>query len=345
MSDPGQVPQLRVIDFGEASPLQSQTLWHAVGYGVSAGAPATLSFVRPASAYVGIGYHRHLDEVDEKYCRAEGLPIYRRMIGGGPVYLDAGQLFFQICLPVSAVSPSRLNALRSLLSPALVAFRVAGVPVELDETLELTVDGAKVCGHGAGQIEQAIVVCGNLIETFDYERATRVIRVPNDEMAGELGALMRESVRATPADPETFKQAMIAAYAVMLGARAWAGELDAYERRMLHELDERFTSQEWLTGSRPAMRSDIRQVKVKSGRWVFHAGDRAFGLVASVDHGVVRRARVHAVDPSVARNAAALERLVTGVALSEVTELLHADGGPGTAALAELVQRADERTV
>src|ERR1039458_2970626 len=104
---------MRVIDFGRSSPLRSQTLWHAIGYGVSAGAPVTLSFTRPAAPYVCVGYHRGIDEVDHDYCRENGLPVFRRMVGGGPVYLDAGQLFFQICLPARAVPAARAKALRS----------------------------------------------------------------------------------------------------------------------------------------------------------------------------------------------------------------------------------------
>ena len=76
---------LRVIDFGSVTPLRSQTLWHAVAYGVSAGAAPTLSFVRPSAPYVCLGYHRDLEEVDQEYCRSHGLAVYRRMVGGGPV--------------------------------------------------------------------------------------------------------------------------------------------------------------------------------------------------------------------------------------------------------------------
>ena len=111
---------LRVIDFGRVTPLRSQTLWHAVGYGVSAGQPATLSFARPSTPYVCLGYHRDPAELDERYCREHGLPVYRRMVGGGPVYLDDRQLFFQICLPARLVSPARRDALRTLLTPAVV---------------------------------------------------------------------------------------------------------------------------------------------------------------------------------------------------------------------------------
>src|ERR1017187_1962655 len=158
---------LRVVDFGRCPPLRSQTLWHAIAYGVSGGAPVTLSFARPDAPYVCLGYHGALDEVDHDYCRAQGLPVFRRMVGGGTVYLDADQLFFQICLPAGAVPAVREQALRLLLEPAVTAFRAVGVPAALDDDLEICVADRKICGHGAGQIGAAVVVCGNLIERFD----------------------------------------------------------------------------------------------------------------------------------------------------------------------------------
>ena len=65
---------LRVIDFVPSSPLRSQTLWHALAYGVSQGAPATLSLPAAGRALCCLGYHRLSEEVDrstagEKGCR------------------------------------------------------------------------------------------------------------------------------------------------------------------------------------------------------------------------------------------------------------------------------------
>jgi len=54
-----------------------------------------------------------------------------------------------------------------LLEPAVTAFRTVGVPASLDDELEICVGDRKICGHGAGQIDDAVVLCGNLIETFD----------------------------------------------------------------------------------------------------------------------------------------------------------------------------------
>ena len=88
------MPELRVLDFGRVSALRSQTLWHALAYGVSAGGAPTLSFMRPSRPYVGLGYHRRLEEADIEACREAGLPVFRRMVGGGVVYLDENQQFF-----------------------------------------------------------------------------------------------------------------------------------------------------------------------------------------------------------------------------------------------------------
>ena len=260
------MPDLRVIDFGRVSALRSQTLWHALAYGVSAGGPPTLSFMRPSRPYVGLGYHRRLEETDLEACREAGLPVFRRMVGGGVVYLDEHQQFFQICLPVKDVPRSREQALRRLLQPAVTAFRAVGVPAELDADGEIVVGEAKICGHGAAQIEDAVVVVGNLIERFDHAAAARILALP-EEVRTEVTHLMERFVTATPADSSAFRAAAMEAYGESLGLAPVTGELSSYERERLFELDERFRSPEWLNG--PLQLGPPRpQVKIRAGVYV-----------------------------------------------------------------------------
>lgn len=320
--------QLRVIDFGRVSPLRSQTAWHAVAYGVSAGAPATLSFARPSAPYVCVGYHRDLAEVDLDYCRSRGLPVYRRMVGGGPVYLDEGQLFFQVCLPAAAVSPSRTQALRTLLAPAVAAFRATGVDARLDDDGEICAGDRKICGHGAGQIEDAVLVCGNLIERFDHERAAAVLAIADPVQRSETLRLMRRYVAATPADAAAFQAALAGAYAAALGLTPAPGALTAGERARLRELDEEFTSQEWLSGPLGARApARPRQVKVRAGVWTVAAQAGEARVVASVVSGTVDRARLTA--PGLNGRAEAAQRAVSGVPLTEVPAVLARFGEPG----------------
>ncbi len=58
-----------------------------------------LILLSPASPYVCIGFHQNVEqEVDLAFCREQGIPVFRREVGGGAVYLDGGQLFFQLVL-------------------------------------------------------------------------------------------------------------------------------------------------------------------------------------------------------------------------------------------------------
>jgi lipoate---protein ligase len=260
------VAELRVLDFGRVSALRSQTLWHALAYGVSRGGPPTLSFMRPSRPYVGLGYHRRLEEADLDACREAGLPVFRRMVGGGVVYLDEHQQFFQICLPVGSVPRSREAALRRLLEPAVTAFRAVGVPAVLDADSEIVVGEAKICGHGAAQIADAVVVVGNLIERFDHAAAARVLALP-DAMRAEVLRLMERYVLATPADPAAFRSAAVEAYAGALRLEPVPRGLSPYERKRLFELDRKFRSPEWLRGPLQPARQPS-QVKIRAGVYV-----------------------------------------------------------------------------
>ena len=85
---------VRLLDLGTVSALRSQTAYHAVAYAMTEDAPDTIILVSPSQPYVCIGYHQDLEkEVDLAYCQSRGLPILRREVGGGAVYLDDGQIF------------------------------------------------------------------------------------------------------------------------------------------------------------------------------------------------------------------------------------------------------------
>ena len=63
----------------------SQLLYHALPRLGREG----LILLSPGSPYVCIGYHQDAaQEVDMEYCREHNIPVFRREVGGGAVYLD-----------------------------------------------------------------------------------------------------------------------------------------------------------------------------------------------------------------------------------------------------------------
>lgn len=329
---------LRVIDFGTVEPLRSQTLWHAVAEGVSAGGPPTLSFVRTRDPYVSIGFHRRLDEVDTVHCRRSGWPVYRRMVGGGPVYLDRRQLCFQVSLPAAMVPASRPQALRYLLEPALEAFRAAGLEARIDPGLEIVVGDRKVCGHGAAQIGTAVVMVGNLIESFDHHAAASVVKAPDAEDAGEALRLMRRYVAwdgdGPVVDTAAFADEARRAYGRAFGLPCRPGGLSAGERASLSRLDRRMQDPDW-NGRAPTAPPPFWRLKVRSGVWLCSVPDREGRTGASIVDGRVERLRVR---DRTGAGADRLDREVRGLPVEEAARRLKSRGPGGARAAAALVQ-------
>ncbi len=321
--------RLRVIRFGRVPPLRSQTLWHAIAEGVSGGAPATLSFMRPDSPYVSVGYHHDLGQVDLDACRRAGLPVYRRMVGGGAVYLDEGQLFFQITVAAADLPPARHDALSRLLTPALAAFAAAGLPAHLERSGDILVGDRKVCGHGAGQIGNAVVVVGNLIERFDHETAAGLVRTPGSAAAAEALRLMRRYVgpeEGSPVDPVAFEHAAVRSYAEALGREPFEGELTGAEQEALATWDRRLASAEWQAGPAPR-RQAAWQLKVRSGVYVVAAEHAGARVEASVVDGRLDEVRLE--DPEASGGASAAVQALRGRPLAEVPAVLADLGRAG----------------
>lgn len=304
------VRRLRVIDAGTVSAPRSQALWHGIAEAMSPGDQPVLSFCRPAEAYVGIGYHRRLDELDRAALGELGLPVIRRQIGGGPVYLDSDQLFFQLTLPASDAphGPARLYA--ELLAPFVSALRCLGVDAQLAGANDVIVNGRKVSGTGAGQIGEGVVLVGNVMFAFPHERMARVLALPDEEMRVECLRLLREHLAPLPQLPEgRFKEQLARAYGERLGAVPVSACLRDDERRAIACWQERLLDPEWCRG--PALPAPTgRQVKIRAGTWVYDSREGELKVRATIEDGQLREVLLH--DPRHGESAKAITGALLG---------------------------------
>lgn len=195
------MPELRVVDAGEVGAYRSQSLWHGLAEAAVEGAPPTLSFCRSREPYVGLGYHHPLSSLDLEIVRRRGLPVIRRQIGGGAVWVDSDQLLFQLTLPAGDAPPAVARLYERCLGPAVDAFRALGLPAELRGPNDIAVQGRKVSGTGAGRIGGGVTVVGNVIFRFPHERMVEVLALGKDRafVGVEPGkALKPDSADATP---------------------------------------------------------------------------------------------------------------------------------------------------
>jgi lipoate-protein ligase A len=244
---------IRLLDLDEVSYLHSQTIYHAVAYCTTAASPGTIIILRPREPYVCIGYHQLLENViDVEYCRQKGIPIIRREVGGGAVYLDKNQLFFQCVFPVSK-APRRVDSLYKLfLKPAVNTYRSLGIEAYYLPVNDIQVDQKKICGTGAGRIEDAAVVVGNILFDFDYDEMAQILRVSSAKFRDKIYdsiqlylTTLRRELGYIP-DREKAKNILIKEFEELLGHPLHNGSLTADEHHMVTRIDKKFTDPDWL---------------------------------------------------------------------------------------------------
>jgi lipoate-protein ligase A len=241
-----------LLNLGRVSWLASQAIYHGIAEAMSVGTPDTLILAIPEAPYFCIGYHQAASVLDVDRCRRKGRPIVRRQLGGGAVYLDSRQLFYQCVFHRTRV-PARVDALYALLlSPAAAALRDLGIPARLRPVNEIEVEGRRIAGTGAGQIGEAAVVVGNVLFDFDYQEMAEAWRVPSEifrELAVEglhrhvttLGRKVGDRVGIPDA-----VEALVRRYGEALGRRLLLGELTRAERAAVARAEERLADPRWV---------------------------------------------------------------------------------------------------
>ncbi len=245
---------IRLLDLGEVSPIRSQAIYHGVAYAMGPDDPDTITLMRPSAPYVCIGHHQDAaTEVDLAYCAEAGLPVYRREVGGGAVYLDGGQTFWHTIFHQSRV-PSRLEDVYTMfLKGPVAALNRMGIPAVHRPVNDIQTEGRKIGGTGAATIGEAMVVAGSLLFDFDYELMVRVLRVPSEKFRDKLFQTMKEylvTINRVLGDQapsrEEAERILVEEFAAALGRPVVPGELRPDEEEEIARQEERIASAEWL---------------------------------------------------------------------------------------------------
>lgn len=156
--------------------LTTQTLYH----GLAALDEEAVILCWPTTPYVSLGCHQDGEEFDAS-C---GLTALRRRVGGSLVYLDDNQVFFQVIL-----DPSRLPIGRRpqdwyhlALEPVAAYLQRLGLTAEIRPPADILVGSRKISGNAGGQIDDMVVIVGNLLLDFPYDRMVEARYAPNPVM-------------------------------------------------------------------------------------------------------------------------------------------------------------------
>jgi len=246
-----------------------------------------LCLVSPSTPYVCIGFHQDAEqEVDLDYCKANHIPVFRREVGGGAVYLDGDQLFFQLILHKNnpAVLKKKGAFYRKFLQPVIDVYRKIGIPAEYKPVNDIVAGTRKISGTGAGEIGECVVFVGNLIVDFNYEMMARVLKVPDEKFRDKVHKTLKENLstirhelhkdEAKKWNRSRLNALMAEAFQGLLGPMK-SVQMDGLLRDKIDALRPRMLSEEWL--HRKGRRMEVRDVKIRAGVNVIHKMHKAQG--------------------------------------------------------------------
>ena len=248
---------------------ESQVIYHALAYLNR----EALILCTPATPYICAGYHQDMaTEVDLKTCEKHNLPLFRREVGGGLVYLDQRQVFFQLVLHRTNpdISINRERFYRKLLEPVVQTLRDFNLAAELRSPCDLIINSKKISDNGAGQIGECYVLVGNILLDFNYEIMPSVIRVPTEgfrqeylhQMQANLTTLQSEMGRAVSSEEVIEKLETNFAGVFSLNST----QLDNEVLEQINKLTPMFQSQEWLMEA--GRRLPYREIKVAENSYI-----------------------------------------------------------------------------
>jgi lipoate-protein ligase A len=224
----------RWIDVGVADP----TAFHATYAGLAdALAPEAAPAVvwGRARAHICLGQSQGLCELAERL----DVPVVRRPLGGGAVWVDEDQLSYAVVAPLGLAPRRHEDWYAWALAPAIATFRGFGLAVAR-RAEDLWLAGRKIAGSGAATIGGCAVVASSFMLRFPADRFAANIAAPNRAfraaLRGALGAAMTDWARHAipPGDAAiaaTFRSAL-------QGILAWDlrdAAIDARERASIDE--------------------------------------------------------------------------------------------------------------
>jgi lipoate---protein ligase len=275
--------ELELYNLGKVPWEESQLLYHALA---KLGCES-LCLLSPETPYVCIGYHQNVSqEVDLEFCRTKGIPVFRREVGGGAVFLDGKQLFFQVIIHrENPIAIKRIEAFyKNFLQPVIEVHHRIGIAAEYKPVNDLIVENRKISGTGAAEIGDCLVFVGNLILDFDYEMMSRVLKIPDEKFRDKVKKTIEENLTTIRRelgeqnyqkwDEQTLSPIMVEEFEKLLGPLKPAQKNSVLIEK-IKELGAFMNNDTWLF--RKGKRVSGRVIKVRSGLEVIYREYKAQG--------------------------------------------------------------------
>jgi lipoate-protein ligase A len=209
--------------------------------------PDTIRFLRfPPTALIG----RHQDlsrELDLDYCRENDVGIVRRITGGGAIYLDEGQLGWELVFHRKALGIAALPDLaQAICGAAADGLSSLGVEAAFRPRNDIEVDGRKISGTGGFFDGDVLIYQGTVLVDMNPAQMVSALKVPEKKLAkrsldsaAQRVVTLKELLGDSLPGMEDIKSALIRGFEQTLGVQAEPGAITEGEEALArHYFDE-----------------------------------------------------------------------------------------------------------
>ena len=217
--------------------------------------PDTIRFMRfPPTALIG----RHQDlsrEINLPYCAEDGVGIVRRVTGGGAIYLDEGQLGWELVFHKASLGiPNLADIAAAICNSAAKGLRVLGVNAKFRPRNDIEVDGRKISGTGGFFDGDILIYQGTVLVDMNPAQMVRALNIPAAKVAKhdldtaeQRVVTLKELLGEDLPDMKTIQDALIEGFTKGLGITAAAGKITAAEEALAKRFfDEEIGTDDFL---------------------------------------------------------------------------------------------------
>ncbi len=160
-----------------------------------------------------IGRHQNaFEEINRGYVEQRGIPVVRRLSGGGAVYHDLGNLNYSF---ITEALPENFRNFKKFTAPVVRALAALGVPAELNARSDLVIDGRKISGTAQYLSKGRMVSHGTLLFDSDLARVSEALRAPQGITSKAIKSVRSRVVNISeylrqPMPVEAFKEHLLA---------------------------------------------------------------------------------------------------------------------------------------
>jgi lipoate-protein ligase A len=236
---------LRVIDSGVIEGRRNIAIGQAIIELHREGAvPDTLRFLRfPPTALVG--RHQALgQEINLAYCLENDIGVVRRITGGGAIFLDPGQLGWELAIKRSTLGIYSLaDVAREICEAAADGISSLGVRASYRPRNDIEVEGRKISGTGGFFDGDTLFFQGTVLVDMDPQLMVSALRVPKAKLAkreldsaAQRVVTLRELLGAETPGLDQIQAALAAAFTRRWGLEIVPGVLGEPELSLAEQL-------------------------------------------------------------------------------------------------------------